>query len=139
MRPTRALIALSLAAGLAACASKATTAAEGTPASASRAPRRDPSIMDTTEFRTGEFSTIYDAISRKHSDWLMVRGGATNATPGGQTQSVGVWVDGSMRNRGIQYLKDTRPIEVKLIKHLSPTESLHTYSWPWGGIVVTLR
>ena len=99
------------------------------------AARRDNSIMDSTELRGHNYSTVYDAISALHSDWLLARGGPT----ANQTPAVGVFVDGSRRARDVSYLRELRPSDVKLVRRLAPTESLHTYSWPWGAIVITSR
>ena len=135
MKRTRAIFALSLAAGLAACASKATTAAEGSSATANRTARRDPSVMDSTELRSGDYATVYDAISRKHADWLLPRGGPS----GGRTPELGVWIEGQTRSRGVDYLKNIRPIDIIKVRRLSITESTGSYNWPWGGLVITAR
>ncbi|HET9425758.1 MAG TPA: hypothetical protein VFO55_10335 [Gemmatimonadaceae bacterium] len=98
-------------------------------------PRRDSSIMDTTDLRSHDYSTVYDAISRQHADWLFPRGGPV----GGQRPVLGVWIEGNMRSMGVDYLRTLRPVDVRQVRRLSTTESLHTYSWPWGGLVITLR
>ena len=91
--------------------------------------------MDTTELRGGDYSTVYDAISRLHADWLLPRGGPS----GGRAPALGVFVEGQLRDRGVAYLRNLRPIDVKQVRRLSATESLNTYSWPWGGLVITTR
>ena len=98
--------------------------------------RSDPSVMDTTALRRQDYSTVYDAISAQHADWLLPRGGPT----GQRTPELGVFIEGSgTRHFGVGYLRSLRPIDVRQVRRLSTTESLHTYSWPWGGLVITLR
>lgn len=110
-----------------ACGPKSTTT--------STAPRRNTSIMDTTELRGHNYSTVWDAISAQHADWLLPRGGPS----GGLSPQLGVWIEGSVRNMGADYLRNLRPVDIRQVRRLSTTESLHTYSWPWGGLVITLR
>ena len=124
----RALLFVVLAIAAAACA-------KNTTAGGASAPRRDRSIMDTVELRDPRFSTVYDAISALHGDWLLARGGPS----GGRMPELGVWIDGQMRTRGVDYLKTIRPVDIKQVKRLSTTESLHSYNWPWGGLVITPR
>jgi hypothetical protein len=104
-------------------------------ASGSSTPRRDRSVMDSTELRAPRFSTVYDAVSALRGDWLLARGGPS----GGRMPEVGVWIEGQMRTRGVDFLKTIRPVDIKQIKRLSTTESLHSYNWPWGGLVITPR
>jgi hypothetical protein len=134
MKPTRALLLISLAAGIAACASKSsgTTTASGGTATAAR---RDPSVLDSTQLRSGNYSTVFDAIQRIHADWLLPRGGPS----GGRNPELGVFVEGQVRNRGVEYLKSLRPVDVMKIRRLTITESTGSYNWPWGGLVVTSR
>ena len=124
----RALLFIVLAAAIAACAKAGASGGASTP-------RRDRSIMDTTELRGGNFSTVYDAISALHGDWLLARGGPS----GGRSPELGVWIEGQMRTRGVDFLKTIRPIDIKQVKRMSTTESLHAYNWPWGGLVITPR
>src|SRR4051812_45747941 len=130
MRRYPALLAIALAVATAACASKSATASGGTATA-----RRDPSVLDSTQLRGGNYSNVYDAIQTLHADWLMPRGGPT---AGAQPQ-LGVWIDGQTRNRGVDYLKTIRPVDIIKIRRLSITESTSSYSWPWGGLVVTTR
>jgi len=130
MRRFNSLFAIALAITSAACASKGATASGGTATA-----RRDPSVMDSTQLRTGEFTSVYDALSRLHADWLLARGGPANS----HAPELGVWVEGQMRNRGVDYLKTLRPIDVIKVRRLSITESTTSYSWPWGGLVLTTR
>jgi hypothetical protein len=131
MRRSATLLAVALAVTTAACAAKSSTASGGTATAA----RRDRSIMDTTELRGGNFSSVYDAISALHADWLLPRGGPQTGRP----PELGVWIEGQLRTRGVDYLKSLRPVDVKQVRRLTTTESLHTYSWPWGGLVITSR
>ena len=124
----RALLCLTVAIGIAACTKKTE---EGTTAG----PRRDPSIMDSTELRDGNYSTVYDALMARHPDWLLPRGGPQAGRP----PELGVWIEGQLRTRPVDYLKTIRPVDIKQVKRLSITEALHTYSWPWGGVVLTPR
>jgi hypothetical protein len=39
----------------------------------------------------------------------------------------------------VDYLRNLRPADIRQVRRLATTESLHTYSWPWGGLVLTLR
>jgi hypothetical protein len=98
--------------------------------------RVDLTRMDTTELRGHNYATVYDAISVKHADWYVPRGGPVN---GVDAPSVGVFFEYQRRNLGLSYLHDLRPEDVKGVRHLSPTESLSSFSWPWGAIVITLR
>lgn len=127
----RALLFFAVVATAAACAKSGPSGASG----GASTPRRDRSIMDTSELRDPRFSTVYDAISQLHADWLLARGGPS----GGRLPELGVWIEGQMRTRGIDYLKTIRPIDIKQVKRLSTTESLHSYNWPWGGLVITPR
>jgi hypothetical protein len=97
--------------------------------------RSDPSIMDSTELRSNDYSTVYDAISARRANWLLPRGGPT----GSRAPELGVWIEGSTQPRGVAFLRNLRPIDIRQVRRLSTTESLHTYSWPWGGLVITLR
>lgn len=99
------------------------------------APRRNTSIMDTAELRGHNFSTVYDAISARHADWLLPRGGPS----GGRNPTLGVWIEGSTRSLGVEYLRTIRPVDIGQVRRLSTTESLHSYNWPWGGLVLSLR
>jgi hypothetical protein len=122
----RAALFVVLVAIIASCAS---TGGSGTRT------RRNSSVMDTTELRSHDFATVLDAISALRADWLLPRGG-----PSGQRNpELGVWLEGSTRSVGVAYLRNLRPIDVKQVRRLSTTESLHTYSWPWGGLVITPR
>lgn len=105
--------------------------------SVSRSPmtRRDRSVMDTTDLRRDNYSTLYDAIAAQHADWLLPRGGPT----GNRAPELGVWVEGAIRSQGVNYLRSLRPVDVRQVRRLTTTESLHTYSWPWGGLVITPR
>lgn len=97
--------------------------------------RRDPSVMDTTDLQRDSYSTLYDAISAQHAEWLLPRGGPT----GNRRPELGVWIEGSIRSQGVGYLRTLRPTDVSKVRRLTTTESLHTYSWPWGGLVITPR
>lgn len=97
--------------------------------------RRNPSVMDTTDLHSRDYSTLFDAISALRPDWLLPRGGPT----GTQNPQLGVWLEGSTRSVGVGYLRNLRPLDVRRVRRLSTTESLHTYSWPWGGLVITPR
>jgi hypothetical protein len=130
MRRLSALFSLALAVAAAGCVQKGYT-----PAGTAAARDRDRSVMDTTELRGGNFSTVYDAVAALHADWLLPRGG-----PQGQrSPELGIWIEGQMRARPVDFLKTIRPVDIRQLRRLSTTESLHTYSWPWGGLVVTLR
>jgi hypothetical protein len=131
MRRLHALLVIGLAAAGAACASNKATAAGGTATAA----RRDPSVLDSAQLRGGDYSTVYEAISRLHADWLLPRGGPTAGNP----PQLGVWIEGQTRNRGVDYLKTIRPIDIIKVRRLSITESTSSYSWPWGGLVITAR
>jgi hypothetical protein len=99
-------------------------------------PRRNTEIMDSTDLRTDmSFSTLYDVINAKHANWLLPRGGPL----GQQNPELGVWINTAYRTVGVDYLRSLRPADVREVRRLSTTESLHTYSWPWGGLVITLR
>jgi hypothetical protein len=124
----RAILVSLIGLTVVACASSGGT-------SGTRAPRRDPSVMDTTDLRGANYSTVYDAISAQHADWLLPRGGPQTGRP----PELGVVIDGQRRQRGVQYLRELRPVDVKQVRRLSSTEALNTYSWPWGGLVITLR
>src|SRR4051794_40011894 len=104
MRRFPTLLAIAFAAALAACAAKTT---DGT----KPAPRRDNTIMDTTELRTGAYSTVFDAISARHADWLMARGGPQ----GTRTPELGVWIDGQVKTRGVDFLRSVRPQDIKQV------------------------
>lgn len=133
MRRFSALLVIALVVIVAACAAKSTDAtASGAKATASR---RDPSVMDSTQLRGSEYTSVYDAISRQHADWLLPRGGPS----GGRNPELGVWIEGQTRSRGVDYLKTLRPADVVKIRRLSITESTGSYSWPWGGLVITQR
>lgn len=121
---------LILAMALAAACGSATKNADGTPRV-----RRNPSVMDSTELRGGGFNTVFDAISALRADWLLPRGGPS----GGRAPELGVWLEGQQRSQGVAYLRNIRPIDIKQVRRLSTTESLHTYNWPWGGLVITPR
>ena|SRR5689334_22958337 len=131
MRRLPALLAIALTVVSAACASKSATASGGTATAA----RRDPSVLDSAQLRGGNFSTVYDAIRQLHADWLLPRGGPS----GGRAPALGVWIDGQTRDRGVDYLKTIRPIDIIKVRRLSITESTNSYSWPWGGLVITAR
>lgn len=131
MRRTTVVLALVFATVAAGCATKGGVASGS---SASRS-RRDPSVMDSTELRNGNFGTVYDAVSVLHADWLLPRGGPT----GQRSPELGIWIEGQLRTRPVDFLKTIRPVDIKSLRRLSPTESLHTYSWPWGGLVITPR
>ena len=131
MRRFNALLAIALTVVSAACASKSATASGGTATAA----RRDPSVLDSAQLRGGNFSTVYDAIRQLHADWLLPRGGPS----GGRAPALGVWIDGQTRDRGVDYLKTIRPIDIIKVRRLSITESTNSYSWPWGGLVITAR
>jgi hypothetical protein len=134
--PVRALLAIVVAGATAACAKKSATDSAASPTtSASASQRRDPSVMDSTELRGGNYSTVYDAVSAKHADWLLPRGGPQAGRP----PELGIWIEGQLRTRPVEYLRSIRPVDIMSIRRLSMTEALHTYSWPWGGLVITLR
>jgi hypothetical protein len=130
MRRFPALLAIALVVATAACGAKSTTAAGGTATA-----RRDPSVLDSAQLRGGNFGTVFDAIRQLHADWLLPRGGPS----GGRAPALGVWIEGQTRDRGVEYLKSIRPIDVIKVRRLSITESTNSYSWPWGGLVVTTR
>jgi hypothetical protein len=130
MRRLPALLILAFAIATAACA--ANKAADGT---STRSRRADPSVLDSSQLRNGNFSTVYDAIRQLHADWLLPRGGPS----GGRVPELGVFVEGQMRNRGVTYLQSLRPIDIIKVRRLSITESTNSYSWPWGGLVITAR
>lgn len=92
--------------------------------------------MDSTELRGGNFSTVYDAVSGLHADWLLPRGGPGT---GGRAPALGVWIEGQTIARPADFLKTIRPIDIKQLRRLTISEALQTYNWPWGGLVVTLR
>lgn len=123
----RATLFVVLVAIVAGCAARAGGSTDRT--------RRNPSVMDTTELRSRDYSTLLDAISALRPEWLLPRGGPT----GQQNPELGVWLEGSTRSVGVAYLRNLRPIDVRQVRRLSTTESLHTYSWPWGGLVITPR
>jgi hypothetical protein len=79
---------------------------------------------------------MLDAIQRLHPDWLRVVGGPTSTR---QAAVVGVFIDGDMRGYTVDKLADYSPDEIKLVRRISPTESVGTYgaSWRWGGVVLT--
>jgi hypothetical protein len=129
MRRSSFVFVLTLAFIAAACTARAKDP------STSSQPRKDPTIMDTTDLWRNNFSTVYDAVSRLHGDWLLPRGG-----PQGVRQpELGVWVEGQLRTRPAEFLKSVRVSDVRQVRRLTPGESLHVYSWPWGGLVLTLR
>jgi hypothetical protein len=134
MRSTSPRVAIRAAAIALALAFAAACAARINPDGTRSAPR-DRSVMDTTELRSPNFSTVYDAISAQHADWLLPRGGPVN----GVNPTLGVWIEGSLRSLGVDYLRNLRPADIRQVRRLATTESLHTYSWPWGGLVLTLR
>ena len=130
MRRFSAVLALTIAVAVVACAPKYS-------AGGSTATRRDRdrSVIDSTELRGGNYSTVYDAVSALHADWLLPRGG-----PQGQrSPELGIWIEGQTRARPVDFLRTLRPVDIRQVRRLSTTESLHTYSWPWGGLVITLR
>jgi hypothetical protein len=118
-------IALSIGAAVIAC---------GATASGTARPRVDNTRMDTTELRGHGYGSVYDAVSARHADWLQARGGTTD---GVRAPVVGVFIEGSTRPYELSYLKEVRPEEIRMVRRLSPSESLQTYSWPWGAIVIT--
>ena len=131
MRRFPTLFVCALALGVAACASKGATASGGT----AEASRRDRSLIDSAELRESRASSVYDLISSTRSDWLLARGGPS----GGRMPEVGVWTDASQRTRGLDFLRTIRPTDIRSVRRLSPTESLHSYNWPWGGLVIITR
>ena len=133
MRRFPALLAVAFAVTIAACASKSAGTASGGSATGSR--RADPTVLDSTQLRSGNFATVYDAIRQLKADWLLPRGGPQAGRP----PELGVFVEGQLRNRGIAYLQSIRPVDIVKVRRLSITESTNTYSWPWGGLVITTR
>jgi hypothetical protein len=131
MRRFPALLVIALTVVGAACASNKSATASGGTATA----RRDPSVLDSTQLRSGNFGTVYDAIRQLHADWLLPRGGPS----GGRAPALGVWIEGQTRDRGVDYLRSIRPIDIIKVRRLSITESTNSYSWPWGGLVITAR
>ena len=131
MKRFPALLAIALVVGSTACASKGATASGGAATTA----RRDPTVIDQAELHGGTHATLFDLIRTTRADWLLARGGPS----GGQMPQVGVWTDASQRSRGVEYLKTISPKDVKRVKRLSTTETLHSYAWPWGGLVLTTR
>ena len=57
----------------------------------------------------------------------------------GVSPTLGVWIEGNTRSFGVSYLRNLRPIDIRQVRRLPTTETLHTYNWPWGGLVITLR
>jgi hypothetical protein len=131
MRRIPVVLALSFAVAVAGCAARKGGA---TGESATRS-RRDPSVVDSVELWSSTAGTVYDLVSSTRADWLLPRGGPqANRSP-----ELGIWIEGQLRTRPTSFLTTIRPVDIKRIRRLSPTESLHTYSWPWGGLVVTPR
>jgi hypothetical protein len=98
------------------------------------------SRMEAAEFRRPEFRTVYDAIKATRPDWLQPRGGPTSLTNASrQTPVVGVFIEGEARGYGLDKLREFVGSDVKMIRHIAPSESLATYGpdWSWGGIVIT--
>jgi hypothetical protein len=130
MRRIPVFLALAFAVAVAGCAARRGVSGE----SATRS-RRDPSVVDSAELWSSTAGTVYDLVSSTRADWLLPRGGPqANRSP-----ELGIWVEGQLRTRPTSFLTTIRPVDIKRIKRLSPTESLHTYSWPWGGLVITTR
>jgi len=139
--------ALGAVTGVVACASSPSSRAEGSSQSVSQAGKpaaaRDRSRMDTTDLRGSTYRNAYDAITATHPDWLRAAGGTKSlgGTGNGLPAIVGVFVDGSQRSMGVDYLKSLNVVEVREIKHLSASESLIHYGseFAFGAIVVTLH
>jgi hypothetical protein len=125
----RVLLVLCLTAIAAACAA-------GPKSSSGSTPRKDPSVMDSTDLGDGRFQTLYDAIAGQRGDWLIPRGNVSN---GGQSAALGVFVGTSTRSLGVEYLRSIRPGSVASVKRLSPSDALHNYGWNGSALVVTLR
>jgi hypothetical protein len=91
--------------------------------------------MDSTEFRRPEFRNMLDAVQRLRPEWLR----AIGPTSARQTAVVGVFIEGDMRGFPIDKLSEYTPDDIKLVRRISPTESVGTYgsAWSWGGIVLT--
>jgi hypothetical protein len=125
------LATLACTIGVAACASG--SAASGR--SVNTTPS-DRSRFESTEFRGRGFSNMYDAVASQRSDWLRPVGGDRGT---GGTPVVGVFVEGQRRSYDFDYLRQLRPEDVKLLRRIPPSESLHTYGfdWAWGAIVIT--
>lgn len=114
------------------------------PSTASRAPSRgDRTRLDTTDFRGHNYRNLYDAIQTTHSEWLRAVSGTKSlgGTGNGVAATVGVFIDGSQRSMGIDYLKSVNVEEVRQVRHLAASESLINYGpdYSFGAIVVTLR
>jgi hypothetical protein len=130
MRRIYVVLVAAIAVAAAGCTARSKAAGD----SATRS-RRDPSVVDSVELWSSTAGTVYDLVSSTRADWLLPRGGPqANRSP-----ELGIWIEGQMRTRPTSYLTTIRPVDIKRIKRLSPTESLHTYSWPWGGLVLTPR
>lgn len=130
MRRIYVVIVVAIAVAAAGCTARSKAAGD----TATRS-RRDPSVVDSVELWSSTAGTVYDLVSSTRADWLLPRGGPqANRSP-----ELGIWIEGQMRTRPTSYLTTIRPVDIKRIKRLSPTESLHTYSWPWGGLVLTPR
>jgi hypothetical protein len=125
----RALFVIGLTIIVAACSAAPKTSTGSTP-------RKDPNVLDSTDFRDGRFQTLYDAIAGQRGDWLIPRGNVSN---GGQAAQVGVFVGTSVRSLGVEYLQSIRPSSVASVKRLSPSDALHNYGWVGSALVVTLR
>lgn len=54
---------------------------------------------------------------------------------------MGVFIDGSQRSMGLDYLKSVNVAEVREVRHLSASESLVHYGadYSFGAVVVVLR
>jgi hypothetical protein len=134
MRRFPALLAIALVAANAACASKNPSSGTASGGAATAA-RRDPTVIDEAELHGGTHASVFDLIRSTRADWLLARGGPS----GGQMPQLGVWTDASQRSRGVDYLRTISPKDIKRVKRLSTTETLQSYNWPWGGLVVTSR
>ena len=134
MRRFPALLVIALAVVSGACASRSATSSTASGGTASTA-RRDPTVIDEAELHAGTHATVFDLIRSTRADWLLARGGPS----GGQAPQLGVWTDASQRSRGVDYLKTISPRDIKKVKRLSTTETLSSYNWPWGGLVLTTR